>query len=62
MNKITCGKCARKQKLSLEERKQLAFTLKEDLNSCKCGRILELHNNRLKVIKKGENIDSKRIN
>lgn len=55
MNKILCGKCAMKQKLSLEERKQLSFTLRVGLNICKCGRILEIKNNRLKVIKEGRN-------
>jgi hypothetical protein len=53
MNNITCGNCARKQKLSLEDRKQLSLKLKEGQNICNCGRILELYNRRLKVIKEG---------
>lgn len=44
---MICGKCAREQKLSLEERKQLADELQEGKNECKCGKVLVIENGRL---------------
>jgi hypothetical protein len=42
MNKILCGKCAKKQGKSLDERKVLATLLQEGSNVCACGRVLEV--------------------
>lgn len=47
MNKITCGKCAMKQGMTLEERLEMPKQLKEGLNICDCGRKLRLTNGRL---------------
>jgi intracellular sulfur oxidation DsrE/DsrF family protein len=47
MNKIICGKCARKLNKPLEERKQMVQQLKEGLNVCACGRSITVKNGRL---------------
>jgi hypothetical protein len=52
VNKITCGKCARKQNKSLDERKEMAKFLQEGLNECECGRMLRWEKGRLTVIHK----------
>jgi hypothetical protein len=44
MNIITCGKCAKRLGLSLEERKSLALQLKEGINICFCGHEMIIKN------------------
>jgi hypothetical protein len=59
VNKITCGKCAKKQNKSLDERKTMAKLLKEGLNECDCGRVLKWEKGKLTVEKEGKIIPSK---
>ena len=49
MNKILCGKCAKKKGKSLDERKELASLLQEGLNVCECGRVLEVKSGILRL-------------
>lgn len=48
MNKI-CGKCAKKQGKSLDERKELATLLQEGSNVCDCGRVIEVKSGVLRL-------------
>jgi hypothetical protein len=45
-----CGRCARKDGHTLEERKQMAKEMEQGKNECSCGRTIVLANGRLSVI------------
>jgi hypothetical protein len=45
-----CGRCARKEKYSLEERIEMAMNLEQGENECDCGRIVIFENNRVVVV------------
>lgn len=52
LDEFICGRCARKEGYTIDERKEMAMEMEQGENECSCGRTIVLNGYRVTVVDK----------